>query len=91
MKVRYLVLLYYNRTDISEGDDLAKINKYKECRTYHYWFFNHGFKFQDYVWNGCHDLMMLCPNISDINIITDKKVIMVLLFITLANLKQRIY
>ena len=91
MKVRYLELLYYNRTDISEGDDLAKINKYKECRIYHYWFFNHGFKFQDYVWNGCHDLMMLCPNISDINIITDKKVIMVLLSITLANLKQRIY
>ena len=25
-----------------------------------YWCFNHGFKFQDFVSNGCHDLTMLC-------------------------------
>ena len=36
----------------------------------HYWFFIHGFKFQDYVCNGCHDLTMLSVNISDIAIIT---------------------
>ena len=40
----------------------------------HYWFFNYGFKFQDYVCNGCHDLTMLSVNISDIAIITDKNV-----------------
>ena len=22
-------------------------------------FFNHGFDFQNYVWNGCHDLTMI--------------------------------
>ena len=32
--------------------------------------FNHGFKFQDYLCNGCHDLTMLSVNISDIAIIT---------------------
>ena len=37
-----------------------------------YWFFNHGFKFQDYACNGCHDLLMLCVNISDIVIVTVK-------------------
>ena len=40
----------------------------------HYWFFNHGFKFQDSVCNGCHDLTMLSVNISDIAIITVKNV-----------------
>ena len=40
----------------------------------HYWFFNHGFKFQDYVCNGCHDWTMLSVNISDIAIITVKHV-----------------
>ena len=35
-------------------------------------FFNHGFKFQDYVCNGCHDLTMLSVNISDIAIIIVK-------------------
>ena len=29
-------------------------------------FFNHRFKFQNSVCNGCHDLTMLCFNISDI-------------------------
>ena len=36
--------------------------------------FNHRFKFQDYVHNGCHDLLMLSVNISDITIITVKNV-----------------
>ena len=40
----------------------------------HYWFFNHGFKFQDYVCNGCHDLTMVCFNLSDITIITVKNI-----------------
>ena len=39
-----------------------------------YWFFNHGFKFQDFVCNGCHDLTILSVNIRDIAIITVKNV-----------------
>ena len=38
------------------------------------WFSTHGFKFQDSVCNGCHDLTMLSVNISDIAIITVKSV-----------------
>ena len=41
---------------------------------WHYFYFNHGFKFQDYVCNGCHDLTMLSLNISDIAIITVKNI-----------------
>ena len=63
-------MLFYDRIDISEGIDLAKSNNSKECMICHYWFFNHGFKFQDSVCNGCHDLTMLSVNISDIAIIT---------------------
>ena len=37
-------------------------------------FCNYGFKFQDYVCNGCHDLNMLCLNISDSAIIAVKGV-----------------
>ena len=40
----------------------------------YYWFFNHGFKFQDSVCNGCHDLTMLWPNFSDIDVITVKNI-----------------
>ena len=40
----------------------------------HYWFFNHGFKFQDYECNGCHDLTMFSVNIGDTAINTVKNV-----------------
>ena len=41
---------------------------------FHNWFFNHGFEFQDYVCNGCHDVTILNVNIIDIAIITVKNV-----------------
>ena len=46
-----------------------------------YWFFNHRFDFQDYVCNGCHDLTMLCLNISDITILLLLKVLLIFVFI----------
>ena len=67
-------MVYYDRIDITRGIDLPKSNNSKECIIFHYLFFNHGFKFQDYVCNGCHDLSILCLNISNIDIITVRNV-----------------
>ena len=67
-------MLYCDRTDISEGIDLTKSNNNKESIICHYGIFNHGFKFQDYVCNSCHDLAMLSANISNIAIIAVKNV-----------------
>ena len=39
-----------------------------------YWFFNYGFKFQNYICNGSHYLTILCLNISVIAIIVVKNV-----------------
>ena len=52
-------MLYYNRIDVREGTDPTKSNKSRECMIWHYWFFNHGYKFQDHVCNDCHDLTIL--------------------------------
>ena len=52
-------MLYYDRIDISEGIEPTKSNKRRECMICH-------------VSNDCHDLTMLCFNISDIAIITVK-------------------
>ena len=41
---------------------------------YHYWFFDQGFKFQDFVCNVCHDLTILSNSISHITIITIKNI-----------------
>ena len=49
-------MLYYDSIDISEGFDPTKSNKSRECMICHYWFFNYGFKFQEHVCNGCHNL-----------------------------------
>ena len=67
-------MLYYDKIDKSDGIDSTKSNKSPECMICHYWLFNHRFKFQDHVCNDCHDLTMLCLNISDIAIITVKNV-----------------
>ena len=67
-------MLYYDRIDLNEGIDVAKISNSKEYLVCHCMFFNHGFKFQDSVLNDCHDLPMLCLNISDIATITVKEV-----------------
>ena len=84
-------MLYFDRIDISKGIDPSENDNRKECVICHYWFLNHGFKFQDAACNDRHDLTMLSVNISNIAITTVKNVDYVVLFITLANLKQLIY
>ena len=57
----------------------------------HYCFFNNGFKFKIFVFNGCHDLTVLWVSISDIAIAAVKYcqiLIIVVLFTKLENLKQ---
>ena len=53
---------------------LPKVIKVKNTLFVTTGFLNQGFKFQDYVRNGCHDLTMLCLNISNITNITVKNV-----------------
>ena len=53
-------MLYYDRIDVSEGIDINKTSKSKECDICQCWcFLNKGFKFQPYVCNRCHDLLMM--------------------------------
>ena len=64
-------MLYCYRSDISVGIDINKINESNECDICHYWYFlDEGFKFQLDVCNGCHDLLMMFMNLSDIVFLT---------------------
>ena len=67
-------MLYYDEGDISEGIDLTKSNKSKECMICQYWCFDHRFRFQYSACNSCSDLTILSVNISDIDIIAVKNV-----------------
>ena len=52
-------MLYFDRIDISEDNDVNKTSVSKECHTCYYWYFsNYSFKFQTNVCIRCHDLLM---------------------------------
>ena len=62
-------MIYSDKIDGSEGIDVNKTSVSKVCDICHYWYFlNYSSKFQPYVGNRCHDLLMMFMNLSDIAI-----------------------
>ena len=44
--INNIKILYYDRIEVSEGTDVNKTSKSKECDICHYWYFlNKSFKF----------------------------------------------
>ena len=65
-----LKMPYYDRINVSEGIDVNTTSASKECTICHRWYFlDKGFKFQPDGWNGCHDVLMMFMNLSDIAIL----------------------
>ena len=63
-------MLYYDRIDATEGNDVNKASASKECDICHYMYIlNYSFKFQPNVCNRCYDLLMMSINLSDIAIL----------------------
>ena len=59
-------MLYFDRTYISEENDVKKASASKECDIFPYWYFlNEGFTFQPNVCNRCHDLLMMPKNLGN--------------------------
>ena len=84
-------MLHDRRIVLSERNDVDKSNNGKEGVLCHYWFFNHGFKFQDSVWNGCL-IWQCCVSILVILLLLLLKLmISTVVFMKLANLTQVIY
>ena len=68
-------MLYYDRTNISEGIGFNETSAWKEYVICHYWYIlNKGFKLHAYICNRCHDLLMMSLNLSDIAILKIKNV-----------------
>ena len=63
-------MLEYDRIDISEGIDINKTNKSKECKLCHCWYFKDiGFKYELHLSNDCHGLLQKVVNFNNIAII----------------------
>ena len=68
-------MIQYETIDISEGIDIIKSNKSKECMVCHYWYFKDiGYKYEQYVCNGCRDLSMMVYDLNDFMILNIKGV-----------------
>ena len=66
-------MLEYDRIDISEGTDIDKTNKSKECDICHYWYFlDKNFNYEKYLCNGCNDLMQKAMGFNDVAIVSIK-------------------
>ena len=49
-------VIYFDRIDVSEGNDVNEASKPKECGICHYWYFlNKWFTFQLYACNRYYD------------------------------------
>ena len=68
-------MLYHSKIDVSEGIDINKSNKSKECMIRCYWYFkDNGYKFEPYVCNGCHDISMMAYELENIAVLNVKGV-----------------
>ena len=67
-------MLEYDRIDISEGIDINKRNKSKECMLCHYWYFLYNnFSYGLYLCDGCYNIMQKSNNFKNIAIVYVKK------------------
>lgn len=58
-------MVYYYRTDISEGTEVNKTSARNECIIYHYWYFlDERFTFETITCNNCHDVLMMSIGIK---------------------------
>ena len=65
--------------------ELTLITSASKCDTCHNWYFlSKGFTFQPNVCEGCHDLFMMCMNLTVIAILNNKVLIITILLVELA-------
>ena len=66
-------MLEYDRIDISEGIDIDKISKSKECNICHYWYFlDKNFSYEPYLCIRCHNLMQKTMSFKNVAILSIK-------------------
>ena len=67
-------MLKYDRIDISEGIDVNRKDKSKECMFCHYWYFlNKNFSYGPYTCDGCYDIVQKSIDFKNITIVQIKK------------------
>ena len=84
-------MLEYDRTDISEGIDINKTNKSKECMLCHYWYFlDKDFSYGPYLCDDCYNILQKSINFKNIAIVHNKKSAYRICFLDMSKRKAKI-
>ena len=64
----------YDRIDISEGIDVNKMDRSRECKFCHYWYFlNKHLSYGPFTCDGCYDIVQRSTDFKDIAVVHIKK------------------
>ena len=67
-------MLEYEKIDISDGIDVNKSDKSKECMLCHYWYFSDkSFSYGPYLCDGYYNVMQKCNKLKNIAVVHVKK------------------
>ena len=70
MFIAIIKILEYDTIDISEGIDISKSNKSKECMLCHYWYFlDKNFNNGPYLCDGCYNIMQRSIDFKNITFV----------------------
>ena len=63
-------MLKYDKIGITEGIDLDKTNKSRECMFYHYWcYLNKNFSYGPFTCDGCYNIVQKLIDFKNIAIV----------------------
>ena len=83
-------MLKYDRIDISEGIDVNKTDRSKECMFCHYWYFlNKNFSYGPFTCDGCYAMVQRSTDLKNIAIVHIQKVHTEFIFNIWVNMKQK--
>ena len=83
-------MLEYKRIDISEGIDINKTNKSKECMLCHYWYFlDKKFSYGPYLCDGCYNITQKSIKLKNIAIVHVKKSVYRIYFLYMSKLEAK--
>ena len=80
----------YDRIDISEGTDVNKTNKSKECMLCHYcYFLDKNFSYGQNLCDGCYNIMKKSNSFKNIAIVRIKKSVYRIYFLYMSKLEAK--
>ena len=79
-------MLKYEKIDTSDGINVNKSDKSKECMLCHCWYFlDKSFSYGPYLCDGCYNMMQKCNKLKNIAIIRIKKSVYRIFFLFMSK------